>query len=408
MPRLRIVIIGGSLSGLIAGNLCHRMGWDVDIYERTTGVLDGRGAGITILPGLVETFRAAGVTEEFNAIELPSRMVLDRAGRMIAEYTFAQKMISWRRLYEMLNAVFQRERYHTGMTLQKIEQGVDRVTACFSNGERIDAELLIGADGSRSTMREHLLPEVKPFYPGYVAWRCLTDERQLAPVTHKRLFGRYSLCLTPGEQVIGYPVPGPNHSAAPGKRQYNVVWYHPVQAGKQLARLMTDDTGRHHPSGIAPALISEEVRKDLVTSARSSLAPEFAEAIELAKLVFFQPIVDVEVTRLVFDRVVLIGDAAFVARPHVAMGIPKAGGDAQVLVDSIAQNGNDLSSALALFEQKRLRTGAAIVARGRHLGRYMEAQLKSAEERERAERDREPLHVMMETAAPTDYELLRQ
>ena len=406
MPSRRIVIIGGSLSGLIAGNLCHRMGWDVDIYERTSGVLDGRGAGITILPGLLETFRAAGVTEEFNAIELPSRMVLDRAGHMVAEYTFAQQMISWRRLYEMVNAVFPQERYHTGMTLQNIEQGADRVTACFANGERIDAELLIGADGSRSTLREHLLPEVKPYYPGYVAWRCLTDERQLARATHKRLFDRYSLCLTPGEQVIGYPVPGPNHSAAAGKRQYNVVWYHPVEAGKQLARLMTDDTGRHHPNGIPPALISEEVRRELVTSARSCLAPEFAQAIERAKLVFFQPIVDVEVPRLVFGRVVLIGDAAFVARPHVAMGVPKAGGDAQVLVDSITQNGQDLSSALSLFEQKRLRTGSAIVARGRYLGRYMEAQLKSPEERQRAERAREPLRVMMETAAPTDYELL--
>ena len=55
------MIVGGSLVGLIAGNLLHRIGWDVDIFERTDGVLDGRGAGITVLPGLVEGLRAAGV-----------------------------------------------------------------------------------------------------------------------------------------------------------------------------------------------------------------------------------------------------------------------------------------------------------------------------------------------------------
>ena len=60
-------------------------------------------------------------------------------------------------------------------------------------------------------------------------------------------------------------------------------------------------------------------------------------------------------------------------------------------------------SGLRAFEAERLRVSQNIVARGRHLGAYMEAQLKSDEERRRAEQIRVPERVMMETAAPWDY-----
>src|SRR5262245_17359495 len=120
----RVLIVGGSLGGLIAANLFHRSGWDVHVYERTDGVLEGRGAGITILPGLVEALRAAGVEEpeERYGIMLPGRIVCDRAGKVLAERVYAQAMTSWRRLFELLKAVFPAERYHSGVNLDRIEQ----------------------------------------------------------------------------------------------------------------------------------------------------------------------------------------------------------------------------------------------------------------------------------------------
>jgi 2-polyprenyl-6-methoxyphenol hydroxylase-like FAD-dependent oxidoreductase len=403
-PRHRVLVIGGSLVGLIAGNLFHRMGWDTGVFERTTGVLEGRGAGITILPGLVQAFQAAGVNQECYGIELPERIALDGSGRVVAQRAFSQVMTSWRRLYDFLNAAFPAERYHSGMTLERVEQTPDKVTACFSGGERVDADLLVAADGLRSTVRAQLLPQLKPFYPGYVAWRCLVDESALSASTHAQLFDRYTVCVAPGEQGIGYPVPGPGHSMEPGRRQYNVVWYHPVEEANELPRLMTDDTGRYHANGIPPALISVRVRKEMCTMAQEVLAPQFAEAIERAKLVFFQPIVDLESPRLVFGRTVVIGDAAFTARPHVAMGVPKGGGDAIALVESIRRSGEDYLSGLQAFEAERLRIGGVIVARGRYLGGYMESQLKSEEERRQAELARVPERVMMETAAPMRYD----
>jgi 2-polyprenyl-6-methoxyphenol hydroxylase-like FAD-dependent oxidoreductase len=267
----------------------------------------------------------------------------------------------------------------------------------------MDADLLIGADGLRSTVRAQFLPELKPFYPGYIAWRCLCDESDLSAATQELLFGRYTVCVPPGEQGIGYAVPGPDHSIERGKRQFNVVWYTPVRE-ENLPRLMTDDSGRHHANGIPPSLLSKPVRAEMVEMAKKVLAPQFGEAIGKSKLVFFQPIVDLESPQLVFGRVVIIGDAAYVARPHVAMGVPKAAGDAIALVKAIQQSGGASAAGLQAFEAERLRIGSNIIARGRYLGAYMEAQLKSEEERRRAQEQRFPERVMMETAAPWDYE----
>jgi 2-polyprenyl-6-methoxyphenol hydroxylase-like FAD-dependent oxidoreductase len=402
--RGRLIVIGGSLAGLAAGNLFHRMGWDVQIFERTPGVMEGRGAGITILPGLISSFKAAGAdeTEESLGVVLPARIALDRAGNIVAERQFSQAMTSWRRLYDSLKNVFPDERYHSGVTLAHIEQTEDKVTAHLAGGERVEGDLLIGADGLRSTVRSQLFPELKPNYPGYIAWRCLTDENQLSPATHAQLFNRYTVCVAPGQQGIGYPVPGPDHSLAPGRRQYNVVWYQPIPED-DLPRLMTDDTGRYHPNGIPPALLSAAVRDEMVETAQQALAPQFAEAIRRARLRFFQPIVDLELPRLVIGRAIIIGDAAFVARPHVAMGVPKATGDALALAEAVKRVGRDYMSALAAFEAERIRISHNMVERGRYLGAYMEAQLKSEQERLRAEAARVPETVMMETAAPIEY-----
>jgi 2-polyprenyl-6-methoxyphenol hydroxylase-like FAD-dependent oxidoreductase len=399
----RLTIIGGSIVGLIAGNVFHRMGWDVHVYERTAGVMEGRGAGITILPGLVEAFEAAGVREDVYGIELPERIALDRAGKIVAQRAFAQVMTSWRRLYDFLRAVFPAERYHAGVSVERIEQSDRSASAYLAGGERVDADLLIAADGLRSTVRQQLLPDAKPFYPGYIAWRCLVDEAALTAPAREELFERYTVCVAPGQQAIGYPVPGPDHSMAPGQRQYNVVWYQPVPEAR-LRDLMTDDSGRYHANGIAPALLAKAVRRQMVEDARRTLAPQFADAIERARLTFFQPILDLELPRLVFGRTVIVGDAAFVVRPHVAMGIPKGAGDVLELASCLQQFGSGFRAGLAAFEANRLRVGRAILARGRYLGAYMEAQLKSEPERRAAEAQRIPEQVMMETAAPMRYE----
>jgi 2-polyprenyl-6-methoxyphenol hydroxylase-like FAD-dependent oxidoreductase len=405
----RVIVIGGSLAGLLAANLFHRSGCDVHVFERAAGVLKGRGAGITILPGLVSGFQAAGVneTEASLGVELPARIALDLAGNIVAERPFRQFMSSWGRLYEALRAALPADRYHRDADLMRIELSTAKVSAQFANGRWMEGDLLVGADGLRSTVRRHFLPDLKPAYAGYVAWRCVCDESELSASRRELLFGRFAVCVAPGEQGIGYFVPGADHSVERGKRQYNVVWYTPARED-ELPPLMTDETGRHHANGIPPALISARVRSEMVEKAKRVLAPQFADAIERSRLILIQPIVDLESPRLVFGRAAIIGDAAFVARPHVAMGVPKAAGDAIALVQAFRQAGGHIDVELREFEAKRLRVGANIVARARHLGGYLEAQLNSEEERRKAQEIRFPERVMMEQAEPWDYEATQE
>jgi 2-polyprenyl-6-methoxyphenol hydroxylase-like FAD-dependent oxidoreductase len=257
-------------------------------------------------------------------------------------------------------------------------------------------------------VRSQFLPDLKPHYAGYLAWRCLTDERELPASAFGPLFQRYTVCVAPGQQGIGYAVPGPDNSLEPGRRQYNVVWYHPVREAEDMPRYMTDDTGRYHPNGIPPSLLSARLKQEIIDRAKQVLAPQFATALERGRMHFFQPIYDLEPPRLAFGRVAIVGDGAFVARPHVAMGVPKGAGDVLALAAAIEQTGGDVPAALAQFEAQRLRYGKVLVERGRYLGRYMGAQLKSEAERAQAEAARVPEEVMMETAAPLDYDMLAQ
>ena len=119
------------------------------------------------------------------------------------------------------------------------------------------------------------------------------------------------------------------------------------------------------------------------------LAPQFNEMVGLCEQPFLQPIYDLEVPHMAFGRVALAGDAAFVARPHVGAGVAKAADDALALADALAANA-DIESALKRFEAVRLPVGNKIIARTRHLGAYVQADLKT---RGRARIRRAPPHA---------------
>ena len=83
---------------------------------------------------------------------------------------------------------------------------------------------------------------------------------------------------------------------------------------------------------------------------------------------FFQPIYDLVSPSVAIGRVVLLGDAAFVARPHVGAGVTKAALDAICLAETIAESSDDLARALTRYDRERRRLGDWIAARGRGMG----------------------------------------
>ena len=233
-------------------------------------------------------------------------------------------MTGWGRLYRALRDPLPDDVYRLDMSLQRIEQDADGVTAVFANGARVRGDLLIGADGIRSTVREQMLPQAQPIYAGYVGWRVMLDEKDIPQAIRDEIFEHYSFCLPEGELLLGYPVPGRNNEIRKGHRAYNIVWYRPVEPTTALVDLCTDASGRHHAAGIPPPLIRPGVRsRHQAERARDLVAPQIAEIVARSKP-FFQPIYDLESPQLAFGRVAIIGDAAFVARPHFGAGVTKA------------------------------------------------------------------------------------
>ncbi len=379
----RILVVGGSLGGLMAASLLLRAGHDVQVLERSGRSLEGRGAGIVTHDSLREALRAAGaVVDATLGVAVHSRVALDRQGHAVCRWDYTQVLTSWGRLYALLREELPADRCWFGAQVVAVAEAAGRVEAQLAGGERLHADLLIAADGIRSTVRAQLAPAVQPAYAGYVAWRGVCDEACLSKHTRETLFPHFGFGLPEREQMIGYPVAGSGNGLGVGERAWNFVWYRPAAAGSELAALLTDADGVHHREGIAPQQVSWRQIAAMRQAARERLAPQFAEIVEKTAQPFVQPIYDLVSPQLAFGRIALLGDAALVARPHVGMGVTKAGDDAMALAASIAELGAT-PAALARYAALRQPIGAAVVERGRQLGAYLEArsQARAAERR---------------------------
>lgn len=130
------------------------------------------------------------------------------------------------------------------------------------------------------------------------------------------------------------------------------------------------------------------------------MSPILAAIVTRANQPLLQSISDMEAPQLVFGRVALLGNSAFVARPHVVAGTTKAALDAKGLADALDACDGNIDMALERYERERREFGHAIVAHSRYLGAYLEAQLKPVSERSGVELHRDPKQVMREYGAP--------
>ena len=384
----RAIIVGGSLGGLLTGHQLRSIGWDVDIFERTADDLADRGAGIGTHPALFTAMRRAGLSLDISDCTAPrSYICLDKDNRLVHEAPARRTMTAWSRLYRPLRDNLPAGSYHNGMHLERIETEERGVTAIFADGSRVAADLLIGADGFRSTVRAQMLPALKPAYAGYVAWRALVPEGDLSPATWAAIKDIYVFCVPEGELLVSYAVPTRDEDRAKGGLSYNIVWYRPASS-ETLADFCTDASGQSHEFSIPPPLIRPQVISQMRASAQALLAPPMVNVIERAEQPFFQPIYDLASPRLTIGRVVLLGDAAFVARPHVGAGVTKAALDAMCLADSIRAAGDNIDVALTHYDYNQRQLGDWCVARGRHMGMRIRPRRPGEAEPSRGELDR--------------------
>jgi 2-polyprenyl-6-methoxyphenol hydroxylase-like FAD-dependent oxidoreductase len=398
MTSRRALVIGGSMSGLFSALFLRRRGWEVAVYERTPTALTGRGAGIMTHPEMRHALGELGLdTSRDFGVAIEDRVMLDAAGTTIARRRRPQIATSWNRLYEMLGGALGRTAYRLGKDLVRVSQDTDGVTAHFADGTTAMGDVLVGADGLRSVVRAQHLPQARPRYAGYVGWRGLLDERTAVATLTQELFDAFSFHLPPGEQFLGYPVAGPGNDLRSGRRSWNIVWYRPADETADLPRLLTDTSGHTHDVSIPPPLIASGVVAEMRAAAERLLPPPFRAAVALIAQPFLQPIYDLESTGLAFGRVALVGDAAFVIRPHVGGGVVKAADDAAALAECL--DGEPVvGAALRAYEARRLPVGRQFVTQARRLGCYLRYRFDSEEQRARAALHAAPERVLAETA----------
>ena len=385
------------MSGLFTAAYLRKIGWQVDVYERSGVPLVGRGAGITSHPELIEALESCGAGTHTLGIELEKRILLDRSGRVVAEKPLRQMMTSWDRLQQLLQRNVPAASYHLGHEFERVEQDGREVRVVFTNGNSEKADLLIAGDGIRSKVRAQVAPEVQPLYAGYYIWRGAPNEADLGPEA-RRIFPYYSFYLPERQQVLGYPIAGLDNALEPGRRRYNFIWYR-VGDAAALREMCVDEHGRRHEYSVPAPLVRKDLIAQLRAEAAAILPPALLDALLKIAQPFFTPVYDFNSPSLVYGRVALVGDAAGSSRPHMGFGVSKAGGDAQALARALAAH-DDVDAALARYDAERQPIGERIVRHGRLLGTHLGVELKTEEDRRMWQRLQDPRAMMDWIAVP--------
>lgn len=373
-PRPRALVIGGSLGGLFAGTLLRHIGWDVDIFERSAHDLDSRGGGIVLQPDVVEVFRRIGLDFGKISLGVPSihRTVFNPDGRIRSKQYAPQTQTSWSLIYTTLRSAFGDAHYHQAKVLTKVEQdaATRKVTAHFSDGTHETGDLLVGADGGNSAVRQQFWPQQIPSYAGYLVWRGLIPEDEMPPVAREALHGDFGFANNAGSHILGYLVPGEHNDVRPGHRLYNWVWYR-IADTAQLQKIMIDRDGRQRGYSMPEGMLADQWIDHVRQEARAMLPPSFQAVVEATQHPFAQAIRDLASDQMVVDRVVILGDASAIPRPHTAASTSKAASNALDLVDVLQESPNDIDAALKAWEPRQIALGKALRRQGMETGNYL-------------------------------------
>jgi len=367
MPR--VAVRGGSVGGLLAGLMLRDIGCGVEVFERSPNRLEAAGAGIVVLEATLRYFVERGVAapdEICSATDWIRFVAAD--GSTVHERRHRYLFSSWNTIYRGLLACLEAEYYRLGSEVVGFADHGDAVRVDLAGGRRIEADLLVCADGIGSASREALFPEVAPRYAGYVAWRGTVLEADLDAGTRAALENAITYQVLPNSHILVYPIPGPDGALQPGRRLVNFVWYRNVRAGDELAEVLTDRRGVPHRVALPPGGMRPDLVAGLRDDARRLLAPVLADAVIGVAEPFIQAIFDIDVPRMAVGRVCLIGDAAFAVRPHAAAGTAKAAADAWALAEALERTRGDVPEALRRWDAEQVALGRALVRRTRQIG----------------------------------------
>ncbi|WP_165249572.1 FAD-dependent monooxygenase [Paludisphaera soli] len=341
---MKALVIGGGIGGLASAIGLRRVGWDVEVFERATR-LDEVGAGISLWRnalaaldrlGVSAALKGLGVEGQTGAFRAPDGSILldMKAGPIDTSREGVILLLHRAELLGVLIDALGRDSVRTDARLVGFEQDADGVTARFADGREARGDVLLGADGLRSTVRAALFGAEPPRYGGYTAWRAVVefDPSRLVPGEtwgRGRRFGQWGMT---------------------GGRAY---WY---------ATQTVPEGGGDPPRGRKRGLL------DLFDGWHEPIADLIRATDESAILrndVYDRP----PLRRWSDGRVALLGDAAHPMTPDMGQGACQAIEDAVALADALAQVGPaEVPAALRSYESRRIPRASRIVRASHQAG----------------------------------------
>lgn len=360
-------VVGGSISGLVIANLLSSSGWKVDVFEQSSHQLSDRGAGIVCHPRMIEIFSQLGINIPALGTWVEKRVYVDIDNETNRYFDYPQLVVSWNNIYSALLEKFPREHYHLGKALIDIKTSSNNMRAVFNDTEIFEADLVIGADGIRSSVRNFITNDQQPEYAGYIVWRAMSNVQGVSDIRKKQ----FSFYIDSNQQILGYPIQGNNLRS----EQYNLVWYKALHKDA-LDRFLVDKHGKKHTYSVPPNRTDPNLINEMLESARADLPRFFSNLISNSKVPFVSPVYDILTDRFSKGRAVLVGDAAAVARPHVGMGVTKA------LIDCVALQNKlkirpSVEEALSDYSIQQHKFANQIVNASRHLGTFIQTDQQS-------------------------------
>jgi salicylate hydroxylase len=343
--KLRVAVIGGGIGGLAAALSLIEAGFDVHVYERAEAFREV-GAGIQISVNASRILHRLGFAEELAAMGVQplawhqrrwddGRTLLRTplAGAVEATFGFPHYQIHRADLLQMLVRALPPDRLHLGHRLVGFEDDGVRVTARFANGEVATADLLVGADGIHSTVREALLGPEHPRFTGCVAYRGLVPAERLADLD---LEVSAQIWLGPDKHFVHYFVQN--------RRLVNFVAV--VEQDSWTAESWTDR------GEVADAL-----------AAFSGWHPQVRRILSGVDEIFIWAVFErAPLPRWSVGRATLLGDACHAMVPFMAQGAAQGIEDGATLAACLAAEPSDVAAALGRYESLRRPRTARIQA----------------------------------------------
>jgi 2-polyprenyl-6-methoxyphenol hydroxylase-like FAD-dependent oxidoreductase len=339
---LRVLVVGGGIGGLAAGIALRRVGIEPVVVEQAQE-LGAVGAGLGLAANAVQALERLGVAEAVRSRGLPTQrlVALKPNGDALLDLPLeGREMLGLHRadLQEVLAGELGGA-LRLGAACSGFRDDGERVTVRLDTGEQLEGDLLVGADGLRSTSRDWLLNDGPPLYAGYTGWRAVTEfehdslRRQMTETWGRGV--RFGLIPIGGGRLywfVSESRPEPEAPLVPGRKE-------------DLARLVR---GWHEPIEAAVASTPEDAISGTGIYRRKPTS-------ELGR-----------------GRVTLLGDAAHPMTPDLSQGAAQALEDAVVLAASL-RDAADPVSGLRAYEQARRARTAQIVKRSQAAGRLAQS-----------------------------------